>query len=131
MGNYASSLGNEEKSYKVKFGNQFLVLNKKTTSENLQTFDKNLENVKAEIETYFTEKMKKEQPSEIKDITSSIIQNESIVDTTVKVVNRASHQKYLDMFDIENDKFIINFITEMKSFENTRNNIAKTIEANI
>lgn len=127
MGNYSSSFDGEETTYKVRFGNKFLSLNKKTTSENLQVFDKNLEDSKSEIKSYLT-KNKKDQSSLIRDIRRSVIQSGNIFESKVNVVNGYSYQEYLDMFDVENDKFIINLVTEMKSFENTRNIIAETIE---
>ena len=67
--------GNKDEEFKVKLGNQYLLLNKATTAENLQAFDIQVDNGKKEILgiKIFTEEIDKDDIETIEDSVYSYI----------------------------------------------------------
>ena len=114
--------GNKDEEFKVKLGNQYLLLNKATTAENLQAFDIQVDNGKKEILQYLHSNIKEEEEEEKSD-------NSQIIDTHVKPLQyKAKNEKDFSELNFGNDKLIIDLMKEMKSFEILRTEIGKIID---
>lgn len=119
--------GNKDEEFKVKLGNQYLLLNKATTAENLQAFDIQVDNGKKEILQYIHSKIKIEDIKEEEDEEKS--DNSQIIDTHVKSLHyKAKSEKDLSELNFASDKLIIDLMKEMKSFEILRTEIGKIID---
>lgn len=119
--------GNKDEEFKVKLGNQYLLLNKATTAENLQAFDIQVDNGKKEILQYIHSKIKIEDIKEEEDEEKS--DNSQIIDTHVKSLQyKAKSEKDLSELNFASDKLIIDLMKEMKSFEILRTEIGKIID---
>ena len=117
--------GNKDEEFKVKLGNQYLLLNKATTAENLQAFDIQVDNGKKEILQYLHSKIKIEDIKEEEEKSD----NSQIIDTHVKPLQyKAKNEKDFSELNFENDKLIIDLMKEMKSFETLRTEIGKIID---
>lgn len=119
--------GNKDEEFKVKLGNQYLLLNKATTAENLQAFDIQVDNGKKEILQYIHSKIKIEDIKEEEEEEKS--DNSQIIDTHVKSLQyKAKSEKDLSELNFASDKLIIDLMKEMKSFEILRTEIGKIID---
>ena len=119
--------GNKDEEFKVKLGNQYLLLNKATTAENLQAFDIQVDNGKKEILQYLHSKIKIEDLKEEEEEEKS--DNSQIIDTHVKPLQyKAKNEKDFSELNFGNDKLIIDLMKEMKSFEILRTEIGKIID---
>lgn len=126
MGNQVLK-GNKDEEFKVKLGNQYLLLNKATTAENLQAFDIQVDNGKKEILQYIHSKIKIEDIKEEEEEEKS--DNSQIIDTHVKSLQyKAKSEKDLSELNFASDKLIIDLMKEMKSFEILRTEIGKIID---
>ena len=98
--------GNKDEEFKVKLGNQYLLLNKATTAENLQAFDIQVDNGKKEILQYLHSKIKIEDIKEEEEEEKS--DNSQIIDTHVKPLQyKAKNEKDFSELNFGNDKLII------------------------
>ena len=119
--------GNKDEEFKVKLGNQYLLLNKATTAENLQAFDIQVDNGKKEILQYLHSRIKIEDIKEEEEEEKS--DNSQIIDTHVKPFQyKAKNEKDFSELNFGNDKLIIDLMKEMKSFEILRTEIGKIID---